>query len=181
MARRVGGGGPLRYEVRCAYAAAVVAAGGVPVMLPHEVELADDYVERCDGLLLTGGGDPTTEAFGEPTHPLADRIDPRRQAFELALLEAAEAGDTPVLGVCLGMQLMALHAGGRAAPAPARCAAHRCRPHRRPVAPDPPPPRTPTAYRKTRGRPRRYMSCRITTKRSPTRGGCGCSPPPRTR
>jgi putative glutamine amidotransferase len=41
-------------------------------------------------------------------------MDPRRQAFEVALLEALDAeGEVPVLGICLGMQLMGLHKGGR--------------------------------------------------------------------
>ncbi len=103
-----------RYEVTTAYTRAVADAGGLPVILPHEPELAENYARLCDGLLLTGGGDPATEEFGEPTHPKARIVDPRRQAFELALLRAADARpNLPVLGVCLGMQMMALHAGGR--------------------------------------------------------------------
>ncbi len=102
-----------RYESSIAYSRAVAEAGGVPVLLPHEPELATTYATTCDGLVLTGGVDPDTAAFGEPMHPKARPIDPRRQAFELALLDAAATRDLPVLGVCLGMQLMALRAGGR--------------------------------------------------------------------
>jgi len=105
---------PDRYESASAYACAVIDAGGLPVLLPHEPHLADQYVHFCDGLILTGGDDPATEAFGKPTHPRARPIDPRRQAFELALLDAATLHPhLPVLGICLGVQLMALHAGGR--------------------------------------------------------------------
>lgn len=106
--------GESRYDLAPAYASAVTEAGGLPLLLPHEPALAEHYLDLCDGLILTGGDDPVTEAFGEPTHPRARPIAPRRQAFELALLDAAAARpELPVLGICLGMQLMALHGGGR--------------------------------------------------------------------
>ncbi len=102
------------YESNIAYSAAVVKAGGVPVLLPHEVELIEHYLRLCDGFILTGGVDPRMEQFGDVTHPKARIMDPRRQAFETGLLAALqEARDKAVLGVCLGMQLMTLHAGGR--------------------------------------------------------------------
>ena len=103
-----------RYESNWEYSRAVAEAGGLPLLLPQEVELAMHYVELCDGLMLTGGDDARTEAFGAPPHPQSHCIEPRRQAFELALLNAlANKPQRPALGVCLGMQLMALHAGGR--------------------------------------------------------------------
>jgi putative glutamine amidotransferase len=70
---------------------------------------------RFDAFVFTGGDDPKTEPFGQPTHPKADVMSQERQAFEVALLEALSLHhpDKPVLGVCLGMQLMALVAGGR--------------------------------------------------------------------
>lgn len=102
-----------KYELPLTYPRAVAEAGGCPMLLPHEPGLVDDYINACDALLLTGGVDPKTEQFGCPTHPSARPIDPRRQQFELALIERASAmPELPVLGVCLGMQLMALSAGG---------------------------------------------------------------------
>ncbi|MCA9285368.1 MAG: type 1 glutamine amidotransferase, partial [Phycisphaerales bacterium] len=101
-----------RYFSRRSYADAVAAAGGLPVILPP-VACAAESVRRCDAIVLTGGDDPIMEAFGRPTHPQATTVDPARQAFELALLRALDAdADKPVLGICLGMQMMALHAGG---------------------------------------------------------------------
>lgn len=77
-------------------------------------ELAGHYAQACDGFVFTGGLDPDTAAFGEPMHLKARKIDPLRQAFESALLEElAKRPRVPVLGICLGMQMMALHAGGR--------------------------------------------------------------------
>jgi putative glutamine amidotransferase len=104
-----------QYEAATAYARAVAQAGGAPVLLPHEVDAVGPYLALCDGLVLTGGGDPATEPFGESTDPRARVIDPGRQRFELELLDtAAEHKPTmPVLGICLGMQLQALSAGGR--------------------------------------------------------------------
>jgi putative glutamine amidotransferase len=102
------------YESSIAYSRAVSDAGGVPVLLPHEPDLAGLYLEHCDALVLTGGVDPRTECFGQTTHPQARPMDERRQAFELALLKACDRRpQLAVLGVCLGMQLMALHRGGR--------------------------------------------------------------------
>lgn len=106
-----------QYESAIRYSRGIARAGGLPLLLPHEPELAPHYVELCDAIVLTGGDDPATEAFGQPTDPRSRLIDPRRQAFELALLDAAaHRPHKPVLGICLGMQIMALHAGGRLNP-----------------------------------------------------------------
>jgi len=102
------------YECAIAYTRSVVNAGGVPMLLPHEVELIEHYLRVCDGFIFTGGVDPKMEPFGEVTHPSARPMDSRRQAFESALLAALEQMKSKaVLGVCLGMQLMTLHAGGK--------------------------------------------------------------------
>ncbi|MBX3406097.1 MAG: gamma-glutamyl-gamma-aminobutyrate hydrolase family protein [Phycisphaeraceae bacterium] len=106
--------GSPRMECAMAYADAIVRAGGVPVVLPPVVELIPSQLELCRGVVLTGGDDPRTEMFGEPTHSMAKPMHSRRQEYEVALLRALESRpDVPVLGVCLGMQLMALCAGGR--------------------------------------------------------------------
>ena len=107
------------YESAIRYSQAVEKVGGMPVLLPHCTELARQYVDRVDGLILTGGADPVMEQFGCATDGRARRIDQNRQAFELALLNEVDrrressisVPDLPVLGICLGMQLMALHNG----------------------------------------------------------------------
>ena len=96
------------------YAAAITKAGGVPMIVTPDPEHIDAQLEMFDGFVFTGGDDPATEPFGEPTHPAVARLHPDRQAFETELLRRleAEAPDTPALGVCLGMQMMGLVAGG---------------------------------------------------------------------
>lgn len=109
------------YRSGIGYSRAVAAAGGLALLLPHEPELAARYVALCDGLILTGGADPRMEGFGCMTDARAAVMDSRRQSFELALLAAIDdaraaqlpgTAPKPVLGICLGMQLMALHHGG---------------------------------------------------------------------
>lgn len=105
-------------RIRRAYADAVFNAGGLPLLLPvprepDREQAVSGYLDLCDGFVLTGGFDPVTEHYGHPTDPRVKREHPDRQAFEEALLAAFDdRREIPVLGVCLGMQLMALHAGG---------------------------------------------------------------------
>jgi putative glutamine amidotransferase len=100
-------------RLRRTYVEMIDASGGIPIILPCRPALAEAYIRLCDAIVLSGGDDPDMTAFGVAMHAKAKAIDPDRQAFELALLDALDGRPgLPVLGVCLGMQLMALHAGG---------------------------------------------------------------------
>src|SRR5689334_10561462 len=97
------------------YAPAGGAAGGTPVILPPPspyAESAAAVVARLDGLVISGGADVDPERYGAAAHERTYPPRPDRDAWELALLDAAYARDLPVLGVCRGMQVMAVHAGG---------------------------------------------------------------------
>ncbi|GAB2453320.1 gamma-glutamyl-gamma-aminobutyrate hydrolase family protein [Nocardioides hungaricus] len=95
------------------YAAAVESTGGVPLLLPvAQPGAAAAVVARLDGLVISGGADVEPERYGEAAHPRTAGWRADRDAWETALLDAAEAAGLPVLGVCRGMQVMAVRAGG---------------------------------------------------------------------
>ena len=98
------------------YADAVVRAGGVPVLLPPASADLDDarsVVAAIAGLVVAGGADVEPARYGEEAHERTAAWRPDRDAWELALLTAAQERELPTLGVCRGMQLMAVAAGGR--------------------------------------------------------------------
>jgi len=96
------------------YARSIEAAGGVPVLLPPiaAADAAPTVVARLDGLVISGGADVDPSRYADEVHPRTTGWRPDRDAWELALLDAAGTAELPVLGVCRGMQLMAVHAGG---------------------------------------------------------------------
>jgi putative glutamine amidotransferase len=99
-----------------AYVEHVRAAGAIPVVVPP---LGDDATEddartllsRLDGLVLAGGADVESARYGQPPHDLAQEPRPDRDSGEL-LLARVSRDLVPVLGVCRGMQVMAVAAGG---------------------------------------------------------------------
>ncbi len=99
------------------YVAQVEAAGGIAVVLPPRPDVDDDLARavlaRVDALVVAGGADLQAGLYGEPAHPSAQASRPDRDAWETALVRAAEALDVPALGICRGMQVMAVATGGR--------------------------------------------------------------------
>lgn len=95
-----------------AYARAVEAAGGIPVLLPPTSVGAEEVVGRLDALVISGGADVDPRRYGEEPHPSTNAWRTDRDAAEWALLDAAAARDLPTVGVCRGMQVMAAWAGG---------------------------------------------------------------------
>ena len=99
-------------RLRRTYLDAVDAAGGVPVVLPPRADLRAAMLGRVDGVILTGGDDIDVSRFGIALHPEAECMAPERQDAEFALLAELDARpDVPVLGICLGMQMMGVHRG----------------------------------------------------------------------
>ncbi len=95
------------------YARSVEAAGGIAVLLPTQPELSATVVERLDGLVITGGADVDPDRYEQPAHPRTGGLRPDRDSWELSLLDAAQRAAVPTLGICRGLQVMAVHAGGR--------------------------------------------------------------------
>lgn len=102
------------YAARQNYAEAVAKAGGLPLMLPHQVEAASDYLAMIDGLVVTGGNfDIDPALFGDGARHPTVRTKDRRTAFELAMTKGALDRDMPILGICGGQQLLHVALGGR--------------------------------------------------------------------
>jgi gamma-glutamyl-gamma-aminobutyrate hydrolase PuuD len=91
----------------------VALGGGVPLVLPRmNGEHLDDALDVCDGILLGGGRDIDPGRYGqEPTQHLA-QTEPRRDAFELELVERALDRGLPILGACRGSQVLNVALGG---------------------------------------------------------------------
>jgi putative glutamine amidotransferase len=101
------------YALRENYCAAVAAAGGLPVLLPHEPARATEYLDILDGLIVTGGAfDVDPKLFGAKTKHESVSTKDRRTAFELAICKDALEADTPILGICGGEQLLNVALGG---------------------------------------------------------------------
>ena len=93
------------------YAQAITAAGGLPVHLPQHVDPAE-YAGRLDGLVLSGGADVGPEHYDAGRAADTGPVEPSRDEAELALIEVAVADELPVLGICRGLQLLNVWAGG---------------------------------------------------------------------
>ncbi|HEX7809447.1 MAG TPA: gamma-glutamyl-gamma-aminobutyrate hydrolase family protein [Thermoanaerobaculia bacterium] len=94
------------------YVEAVRRAGAIPVLIPPQPENAETLVATLDGVLLAGGFDCDPALYNEAPHPTLEPMDTRRQENELAMARAAHAAGIPTLGICLGMQMMNVAAGG---------------------------------------------------------------------
>jgi len=101
------------YALRENYCSAVTRAGGLPILLPHEPEQAQAYLDLFDGLIVTGGAfDVDPALFGADTRHASVTTKDRRTEFELAVTRGALAADKPVLGICGGQQLLNVALGG---------------------------------------------------------------------
>ena len=101
------------YALRHNYAGAIAAAGGLPVALGHHRDLAEQYLDRLDGLVVTGGAfDVDPSLYGDAGRHATVTLKQERTAAELSLLQGALARDMPVLAICGGQQLLAVALGG---------------------------------------------------------------------
>ncbi|WP_210603970.1 gamma-glutamyl-gamma-aminobutyrate hydrolase family protein [Brevibacterium oceani] len=92
------------------YVRMVAACGAIPVLLPPHGQ-TPAVLDRVDGLLLAGGADVDAAEYGQRPHETTVSH-PFRDASETMLLAASQQRGLPVLGICRGLQVINVAAGG---------------------------------------------------------------------
>ncbi len=102
------------YAIRENYCGAVSELGALAIPLPHDTDRVADWLDLLDGIIPTGGDfDIDPSYYGEEISSDRVTVKQRRTEFELALVKGALARDIPILGICGGMQLLAVALGGK--------------------------------------------------------------------
>lgn len=96
------------------YYRSVVEAGGTPVLIPpvNDKDVILNTLDRIDGLLLSGGGDINPLWCGEEPSPALHGINRTRDEAELLTVSLAYNRQIPMLGICRGIQILAVALGG---------------------------------------------------------------------
>lgn len=102
------------YGQGLSYCRALSLAGGAPVLIPLELGESAwrSIYARLDGLLLPGGVDVAPALYGEAPHPKLGKVDGSLDEAELVLARWALADGMPLLGICRGIQVLNVAAGG---------------------------------------------------------------------
>ncbi len=101
--------------LRDKYYTQIVEAGGTPVLIPPvaDKDVIINTLDNIDGLLLTGGGDINPLWAGEQPSPLLHGINATRDLPELLTVRLAFNRQIPMLGICRGIQMLAMALGGK--------------------------------------------------------------------
>lgn len=103
-----------RIWMRHQYTGCITASGGLPVLLVQYTDQKDisAAADMLDGVFFTGGPDVHPKFYGEEVLPECGEISETRDLFELSLYAEAVRRDMPVFGICRGIQLINVAAGG---------------------------------------------------------------------
>lgn len=101
-------------ELAEGYYESVLRAGGVPVVLPpfEDRDALAGVLDAVDGLLLSGGGDMNPLFVGEEPERGLHQVNYKRDLCELLLIRLAYDRQIPMLGICRGIQMLAVALGG---------------------------------------------------------------------
>lgn len=107
--------GDLTCKLAETYYKSVAKAGGVPVIIPPlaDKEVIINTLNAIDGLILSGGGDYDPRYAGEEPDPKLGEINEERDLPELFITRLAYNRQIPILGICRGIQTLAMALGGR--------------------------------------------------------------------
>jgi microsomal dipeptidase-like Zn-dependent dipeptidase/anthranilate/para-aminobenzoate synthase component II len=107
--------GELACKLNEGYYKSIWRAGGVPVIIPPivDTDVLINTLEHIDGLLLTGGADFNPLYAGEEPSPRLGGINAERDLPELLITQLAYNRQIPMLGICRGIQTLAMALGGK--------------------------------------------------------------------
>ena len=95
------------YALRINYITSIIQSNGIPLMLPSNPKLANNYFNLVDGILLTGGDfDIDPKLYGEKRKKKVTLLDKPRTNFEMKMAKMAIKKNKPILGICGGQQLL---------------------------------------------------------------------------
>lgn len=100
--------------VKNGYYNGILESGGLPAVIPvtSNTDVLDEFIDRCDGLLLCGGPDIDAKYFGELNRPFSGDISPYRDEMELYAAKRVVQLNKPLLGICRGIQIINVALGG---------------------------------------------------------------------
>ena len=106
--------GELTCKLAEGYYKSIVRAGGVPVIIPplSDTDVIINTLEQLDGLVLSGGADYDPRYAGEEPWPTLGTINEERDLPELLITQLAYNRQIPILGICRGIQTLAMALGG---------------------------------------------------------------------
>lgn len=85
----------------------------LPMIIPlGEPNDAENYIDQIDALVLAGGADINPLLYNEEPLEKIGKIDPNRDAFEIALIKEACKQKKAILGICRGLQILNISFGG---------------------------------------------------------------------
>lgn len=96
------------------YLDAIQRAGGLPVVVPpwEDDAAVAATIDRCDAMVLLGGGDVDPRSYGQTERARLYGVDASLDRFEIAAIRRAMERDLPVLAVCRGHQILNVALGG---------------------------------------------------------------------
>lgn len=101
------------YAMRKNYSEIIAKQGGIPVFIGHDVSVVEDYLDKLDGIVLTGGDlKSPPRAYENGQHKPVDPKHYPRQSIEFVIVQEAYKRNMPLLGICAGMQNMNVALGG---------------------------------------------------------------------